>query len=174
MTYARTDARTDGRESLGLQRLRRETKNNVPIASLPCSNKDKSITKFWLRHYSYGEQFQVKKLKVEEVYNLFKITYPNAQASMEEFHSVSTRVGVKVKKKARNKWYLAIPLSDLSANHHLAKPRDDENNPHKYTLCLANIRGLITKEINKVPLLGENGKTIRERQNRFLDRDSFD
>ena len=69
-------------------------KNNVPIASLPCSNKDKAIRKFWLRHYSYGEQFQVKKLKVEEVYNLFKITYPDVQASMEEFHSVSARVGV--------------------------------------------------------------------------------
>ena len=80
--------------------------------------------------------------------------------SVDEFHCISTRLGVKVKKGRSQKCYWATPLSDLAVSHHLERPRDNgsENGTHKYTLCLANIRGLITKEINKVPILEKMAK----------------
>ena len=39
VTYGRTDVHTDGRESLGLQRLRRETKNDVLDICEACSRR---------------------------------------------------------------------------------------------------------------------------------------
>ena len=85
------------------------------LPNIPGSNKDKAIKSFWLRNYSYGQQnIKDRKLGVDEVYGLFQITSPNAQASVDEFHCISTRLGVKVKKGRSKKCYWATPLSDLA------------------------------------------------------------
>lgn len=45
------------------------------MSNLPGSNKEKAIKNFWLRHYRYGQhEVSDRKLKVDEVYDLFKIT----------------------------------------------------------------------------------------------------
>ena len=48
-TNERTDRRTDGRESLGLQRLRRETKNDVLDICEACSRRFFVVAKLYVQ-----------------------------------------------------------------------------------------------------------------------------
>ena len=89
-------------------------------------------------------------MKVEEVFNLWKLCNPNVDVDFSRFNILTTTLGVRVSRGRNRKveYYFADPLTDLSNSYHGIGTGE-----RPLTLNLLNIQGLITQTQNKADVL---------------------
>ena len=85
------------------------------------------------------------------MFSLFQSLYPNRKCDLIAFCVRTGCLGVKSKRGRKDKYYYAVPISDLANKRH----HTDRNhvNDQGVDFHLVNIEGLITQKYNKVEIL---------------------
>ena len=114
------------------------------------------VKRFWEKHYRYKSVGTPQKLKVEEVFSLWKLCYPEVETEFSRFNDLTRNLGVKVSRGKNKKveHYFADPLTDLSNSYHGIGTGE-----RPLTLNLLNVQGLVTQSQNKADVLSHLLKT---------------
>ena len=118
------------------------------------------LTKFWEEHYFYRTDTQ-SRIEPENVFLFFK-NRVHSNIQLDQFKSLSGKVGVSLAGQAGHKKYKVAPRSRLaqewhelvgskSTNH--IKPIVNASGTAQCSMSLINIRGLITDHKNKSKML---------------------
>ena len=82
--------------------------------------ESKYVKRFWEKHYRYKCGNTPQKVKVDEVFSLWKLCHPEVDIEFSRFNDLTRSLGVKVS-RGRNKkvqHYFADPLTGLSNSYY--------------------------------------------------------
>ena len=110
----------------------------------------KYVKRFWEKHYRFKCDRTPQKVKVDEVFSLWKLCYPDVDVEFSRFNQLTRNLGVTVSRGRKKKveYYFADPLTDLSNSYHGIGTGE-----RPLTLNLLNVQGLITQSQNKADIL---------------------
>ena len=106
------------------------------------------VTNFWSSHYIYKNR-DMPKIMMSEVFK-FLTQETGIESNLKEFHGMSHRLGVKVRKgkDLESSVFFASPLSHNAMQFHSASDRPPMPNVSQGDFHLLNVQGLITNKIN--------------------------
>ena len=113
--------------------------------------ESKYVKRFWEKHYRFKSDKTPQKVKVDEVFSLWKLCHPEVDGvEFARFNDLSRSLGVRVSRGRKRKveHYFADPLTDLSNSYHGIGTGE-----RPLTLNLLNVQGLITQSQNKADIL---------------------
>ena len=82
--------------------------------------ESKYVKRFWEKHYRYKCDQTPQKVKVDEVFSLWKLCNPEVDIEFSRFNQLTRNLGVRVcwGRKKKTEYCFADPLTDLSNSYH--------------------------------------------------------